>query len=78
MRDSKIVYRRKAIPEGQGAGRAADQLDFAANFERSVSKLICSRGQPASHLQSSYTDVVGFIISKHEGEIINAQGHRVF
>ena len=43
MQDSKIAYRRKAIPEGQGAGRAAGQLDFAANSECSVSKLICSK-----------------------------------
>ena len=41
LQDSKIAYRREAIPEGQGAGRAAGQLDFAANSECSGSKLKC-------------------------------------
>ena len=50
MQGSKIAYRRKAIPEGQGAGRAAGQLDFAANSECGVSKLIRS----GSHLIMNY------------------------
>ena len=44
LQDSKIAYRRKTIPEGQGAGCAAGQLDFAASSECSASKLKCYRG----------------------------------
>ena len=52
MQDSKIAYRRKVIPEGPGAGRAAGQLAFAANSECSVSKLICSRDTEVCRLSS--------------------------
>ena len=43
LQDSKIAYHREVLPEGQGAGRAAGQLDFAASSEVRVSKLNCSR-----------------------------------
>ena len=43
LQDSEIVYLRKAIPEGQGAGRAAGQFTFAVNGAWSVSKLKCFR-----------------------------------
>ena len=48
MQNSKIEYRRKAVPEGQGAGCAAGQLDFAASSGCGVSKLIRSRARPYS------------------------------